>query len=419
MGETRVTQADKHSLDRILYLVPAFPAVSETFVYREISALQARGKTISLCALYEGDDKNVSTPDLDSVTILYKSGIAKHIGSLGAMKLKHPIAAAKTIAMFMGDFLKAGIVTRHARALVYQFLAAATLARDLRKNDIQHIHAHFAHSPTQVAMYAARFAGIGFSFTGHANDIYERGFMLRQKAERATQMVTISDFNQRYLTGLGVPADKLSVIRAILRFPRQSPTLRQGETLRLGSLGRLVGKKGMDTTLAALALLDDAELSRITLEIGGDGPQREMLKDMAKPLRERGATISFLGQVNPEGISAWMENLDAFVLACRQTKDGDVDGIPVVLMEAIATGIPVISTSISGVPELITHNVGGLIGEPDNAESIATHIRHLLNEPQTAFDMANAAQTHLFDEFDPDKNIDRLLTNAFGEGLKT
>ena len=410
-----MAQADTHSPDRILYLVPAFPAVSETFVYREISALQARGKQISLCALYEGDDQNASTPELESLMILYKSGIARHVASLGAMKLTHPIASAKTAVMFLGDFLRAGIVTRHARALAYQFLAAASLARDLRRKGIQHVHAHFAHSPTQVAMYAARFAGIGFSFTGHANDIYERGFMLRQKAERATQLVK----RVLRLVDQGVPEAKVSVIRAILQFPRRSPTTRTGNGFRLGSLGRLVGKKGMDTTLAALALLDDAELSRITLEIGGDGPQRDELEAMAQALRDRGATISLLGQMNPDNISTWMESLDAFVLACRQTKDGDVDGIPVVLMEAIATGIPVISTNISGVPELITPDVGGLIGKPDAPEDIAIHIRRLMNEPETALELAKTAQAHLFDEFDADKNIDRLLHHAFGEGSNT
>lgn len=415
-GETRVAQAKPTSPDRILYLVPAYPAVSETFVYREIAALQGRGKQIGLCALYNGEDGAVGTPDLDFVEILYDRPMWKHVLSSFSEFARHPWHVMRTKWTFLGDFLRAGLVTRHAAALAYQFVAAASLARVLRKRGIQHIHAHFAHSPTQVAMYAAGFAGIGFSFTGHANDIYERGVMLREKADRATRMVTISDFNRRYLLDQGVRAEKVSVVRAILEFPHHAPVLRTGQRLKLGSLGRLVGKKGMDTLLAGLALLEDAELARISVEIGGDGPQRELLEELAKPLRTRGAGVTFLGQMPPEDVSRWMQGLDAFVLACRQTEDGDVDGIPVVLMEAVATGIPVISTSVSGVTELIAPDTGGLIGQPDSPGDIARNIRTLMQDPETGLRLAQAAQSRLTAEFDPQKNIDRLIETAFVKG---
>lgn len=417
-GETRVAQATAHIPDRILYLVPAYPAVSETFVYREIAALQARGKQIGLCALYDGDDGAVSTPDLEFVEILYNTPMWKHVLSSFTEFAHSPWRVMRTKWQFLGDFLRAGVVTRHAAALAFQFVAASSLAAVIRDKGIQHIHAHFAHSPTQVAMYAASFAGIGFSFTGHANDIYERGFMLREKADRATRMVTISDFNKRYLLDEGVQADKVSVVRAILEFPHRAPELRQGERLKIGSLGRLVGKKGMDTLLAELTLLDDTELANVTVEIGGDGPQRELLETLAEPLRDRGAEVTFLGQMAPEDVSAWMQSLDTFVLACRQTEDGDVDGIPVVLMEAIATGIPVISTSVSGVTELITPDHAGLIGRPDSPEDIAAHIRTLMQDPNKALALAQAAQAHLTDEFDPAKNIDRLIATAFDKGQR-
>lgn len=416
-GETRVAQAEATSPERILYLVPAYPAVSETFVYREISALQARGKQIGLCALYLGDDGAVSTPDLDFVEILYDTPMWQHVLTSFTEFLHSPWRVVKTKMMFLGDFLRAGIVTRHAAALGFQFVAASTLARVIRKRKIQHVHAHFAHSPTQVAMYAASLAGIGFSFTGHANDIYERGFMLRQKADRATRMVTISDFNKRYLLAQGVAADKVTVVRAILEFPHHAPKLRaKGNRLRIGSLGRLVGKKGMDTLLAGATLLSDEELSNITIEIGGDGPMRDVLEELAKPLRARGAVVTFLGQMAPQDVSVWMQSLDCFALACRQTEDGDVDGIPVVLMEAIATGIPVISTAVSGVTELIEPETGGLIGQPDSPDDIAANIRTLMQNADKALTLAQAAQARLGDEFAAGKNVTRLINTAFDKG---
>lgn len=413
-----MAKSDKEPIQRILYLVPAFPAVSETFVYREIAALQKRNKSISLCALYQGEGSDVKTPELESVTILYTHRLPRHILSLLSRSVASPVATLRTAGMFLKDWASAGFLTRQARALAYQFLASATLASSLKRQNIQHVHAHFAHSPTQVAMYASKFASIGFSFTGHANDIFERGFMLAQKAKRATQMVTISDFNRRHLIGLGVASDKVSTVRVILEFPKQDPALRSGPEMKLGSLGRLVPKKGMDILLNAISRLDDTELTQVSLEIGGDGPEKDRLMALAEPLIARGATITFRGQLNPDDVSAWMRSLDAFVLACRQTKDGDVDGIPVVLMEAIASGVPVISTDLSGVPELIRHEQGGLISAADNPQEIAEHFRKLLNAPDYALRLSKQAQDHLFNEFDPEMNIDRFLTAILNEAPK-
>lgn len=398
-------------------MVPAFPALSETFVYREIVALQNRGATIGLCALYDGSGTDADTPDLDSLLILYKNGFFHLIGALLKYALQHPISTLKTFATLLADLARVGPLSRHAGALVYQFVAAFRLASHLKQHNYRHIHAHFAHSPTQVAMYAASLAGISFSFTGHANDIYERGILLKEKASRATQMVTISDFNKRHLLIQGVSSGKVSVVRAILTFPTRAPQERDNnQRLRIGSLGRLVGKKGMDTLLSSLTHLTDHELAKLTVEIGGGGPQRSELEALAETLRPRGVKIDFLGQIPSQNVSDWMQSLDAFVLACRQTNEGDVDGIPVVLMEAVAVGVPVISTSISGVTELIEPNVGGQIGQPDSAQDVANGIRAVMSEPDKVLALANSAQQRLRDEFDPDLNLDRLISVAFIKG---
>jgi glycosyltransferase involved in cell wall biosynthesis len=306
-----------------------------------------------------------------------------------------------------------GLTRAGAWKLGYQFLAGAHLARRLLHWGSEHVHIHFAHVPTQIGMYAAAMAALPFTVMAHANDIFERQLLLRQKAARAKRFLTISEFNARYLReAQGLCADHVAVVRCgvsptVAGACTRPATTPQVGPFRLGSLGRLVEKKGFDTLIAALGLLRDQGL-HVQLEIAGDGPLQAELSQQTQALGLQ-QQVRFLGAVSHDQVQAWLCQLDCFVLACRQDAQGDMDGIPVALMEAMAVGLPVVSCRLSGVPELVVHGQTGLLAEPGNAADLAHQLHRFITEPSLCSSLAAAGARHVAHEFSQDLNIQRLL----------
>jgi glycosyltransferase involved in cell wall biosynthesis len=271
---------------------------------------------------------------------------------------------------------------------------------------------HFADVPAQIAMYASAMSGVPFTIMAHANDIFERGLLLRQKADRAVKMATISEFNRVFLESAGVPGDKLAIVRCGVSF-QPLPSARQfqrQEVYRLGTLGRMVEKKGFDVLIRAIAELRNRPY-RIELSIAGDGPLRGELKALADAL-DMTQFVTFEGALAHSDVAGWMRGLDAFVLACKKDRNGDMDGIPVVLMEAMSQSVPVISTRISGIPELIIHDRTGLLANPDDHRDLSAQIERLMEFPDLRERFVREAAGHVEKEFGQNVNLRRLL-NCF------
>src|SRR6185369_480123 len=151
----------------------------------------------------------------------------------------------KALGWLLRDMASVGLHRLTAWKLAYQCVVGARLARELRREACTHLHVHFAHTPAQIAMYASAFSGVPFTVMAHANDIFERGALLPQKALRALRLLTISQFNVAYLKSVGVPESRLSVVRCGVSFGRreQSPGFDPKPVYRIGTLGRLVEKK--------------------------------------------------------------------------------------------------------------------------------------------------------------------------------
>jgi glycosyltransferase involved in cell wall biosynthesis len=396
----------------IVYLAPEIPALSATFVYHEILALRKRGFHIMPVSVLVPTAAALEQEamDMEKETIhLYALGMPSFLAALLTIALLHPGRTASALRLLITDISNVGLFTRSAAGLSYRFLAAARLARIINKNNCIHLHAHFAHVPTDIAMYAARLAEIGFSFTSHANDLFERGWLLREKVERSLAAVTISHFNQLFLERMGADSAKINIIRCGVEPAscRLHGERRGCNTIpRIGSLGRLVEKKGFDTLLLAAGMLA-RQGRKFTLEIAGSGPLMEELRACAGS-EGLGEMVKFLGPIANDKAPEWLSRIDLFVLACRQDKNGDMDGIPVVLMEAMAADVPVISTTISAIHELIQDGVSGLLVEPGDVVALAASIERMLDDAQLRRRCISGGRTMTDSEFSEKLNIDRL-----------
>lgn len=345
--------------------------------------------------------------------VIYLYAMSKKTVFFSHLKLltKKPIHYIKALSKCVKDMFQVNILSRDARGLLYRFFYAAKLAQDLLDNDIQHLHVHFAHVPTDIAMYASMLSGIPFSVTAHANDIFERGLLLDKKVERSGFFATISDFNRHYIQQTyQVDPGKLEIIRCGVDsrvFTRKS-SIALSDPVRIGVVGRLVEKKGVDTLISALAILH-TQFSDFKVEIAGSGPLEEELKQQVNQLALTDKVV-FLGPLPHDQVVKFVTGLDLFVLPCKKDKQGDMDGIPVVLMEAMMVGTAVISAKISGIPELVINEQTGMLIEPDNSEQLAAAMLELIKDEASRTTLIRNAEKKVQQEFAQDINARRLQT---------
>jgi glycosyltransferase involved in cell wall biosynthesis len=394
---------------KIAYLAPEIPSLSATFVYEELQALERRGIAVLPLSVQRPATPAQGQDGLALRTRVIYDGPKWRLALAGARCLPSLSGTAKALRWLWADVRRCGLLSTAAAKLVFQFLAAGRVACLMKEQSCDHLHVHFVHVPAQIGMYASALAGIPFTCTAHANDIFERGQLLAEKAERAQRMLTISEHNLAYLKRLGVSERKLALVRCGVSFTPpggRHPKGLEGHW-RIGSLGRLVEKKGMDILLAAVAALAK-EHHEIELEIAGDGPLRWKLEAMSTQLG-LGQRVRFIGNLPHHAVAGWLAGLDAFVLACRPDGRGDMDGIPVALMEAMSQGVPVVSTRLSGIPELVIDGRTGLLARPADAADLAAQIRRLLSSAELQAVLAAGALEHVRSEFSQEVNLDRLL----------
>jgi colanic acid/amylovoran biosynthesis glycosyltransferase len=394
----------------IAYLAPETLAPWATFVYEELLEIERRGLSVIPMSLRRPSQAARGQEALAERTLIVYEG--SNLGMLARGLVGAPRfgrGAWKALRWLAADITELGLMRLQSWKLIFQFFAAVKVAQLLKRHGCDHLHVHFAHVPAQIAMYASALSGIPFTVMAHANDIFECGLLLPQKAERALKMLTISEYNRSYLEGIGVAAEKLAVVRcgvSLVMCPT-APDFGRRERYRIGTLGRLVEKKGMDVLIRAVAELRERPY-RIELSIAGDGLLRSELEALVRGLNLTD-TVRFEGSIAHSQVTDWMRSLDAFVLACRKDARGDMDGIPVVLMEAMSQSVPVISTRLSGIPELVVHEQTGLLADPGDPVSLAAQIDRLLESVELRSRLVGRAMEHVRREFSQDVNLDRLL----------
>ncbi len=403
-----------HPSMNIAYLAPEIPSLSATFVYEELLAVERRGISVLPITVHQPVKSAAGQAQLAERTLcLYNEPVLMLVCKGLLMLPFFGLGALKALRYLLADIRSCGF-SRESCKLAYQFLVGVKLARMLRAGHCRHLHVHFAHVPAQIAMYACAMAAVSFTVMAHANDIFERGLLLPEKAARAMKFLTISEFNRAYLEHIGVPAEKLAVVRCGVSFEMYAReiNLMKKSCYRVGTLGRLVEKKGVDVLIRAVAAMSDRPYD-IHLTIAGDGPLRNDLEQLVDNLELR-KLVSFEGGLSHQEVAGWMHGLDVFVLACRRDSHGDMDGIPVVLMEAMSQFVPVISTRLSGIPELVVHRETGLLAEPDNVADLSDQMDKLFSSAELSGMLTSAAQQHVESEFGQAVNIDRLMACFLG-----
>ncbi len=397
----------------VAYLASEIPSVSATFVYREILALRNEGVSVTPFSIHPVDPDDVS-PDgrrfLAETDTVYGDSGRLLLGFLHMFE-RHPIRTLAVLGLAVRDLVFGTFSSNRQRIrLLVQAVAGLSLSPRLESAGVSHLHIHFAHSPATVGMYAALGANISFSVTSHANDIYVEASLLAEKISRAKAFVTISEANQRFFREqLGSIGEKVELVHCGVDLNDFAPSKgSSASTVPLVfALGRLVPKKGFDLLLRAFAEVVKT-IPNAQLRLAGDGPQRVQLTELTDNLGLTENT-TFLGAIAKDEVRRELGNCDTFVLPCRIDPDGgDVDGIPVCLMEAMACGIPVVSSPISGIPELIENDDTGFLVNSEDIDELATAISRLLSSGQLREQIGARGRAFVDAEFNAMRNAQSL-----------
>jgi glycosyltransferase involved in cell wall biosynthesis len=450
MAESR--RAEEDARDTVGYVLKGYPRISELFIASEIWRLEQLGLTLRLFVLKPADetehhpvvDKIEATPSyLPGTTSLSGRPVPGWLReNFGAFRpalvrytRRHPLRVARTAAAAFGQAVRARKGLRPRSIYLKEFLQAVDLADRLSEaGDVRHLHAHFAHGTTTVTWLAAKLTGLPFSFTGHAKDIYRESLnpagLLRRKMRAASFVVTCTGANKEHLQRLeptadvhlvyhGLNADFAGLLPAFTAQlePEPAEPVEPVEPvatrLRVVAVGRLVPKKGFDVLSEAVAGLHDRGVDLELVIAGEDGPDagkvRRLVAERCPDL------VRFAGPLSQCELLTLYRGADVFALACRVDGDGDRDGIPNVMVEAMAAGLPVVSTAVSGIPELVRDGENGLLVPPENPAAFASALLKLAADAPLRDRLAAAGRETVAERFDGDV-LARRMAGLFRGG---
>ena len=377
----------KKPTTRVGYVVKRYPRYSETFVVNEILAHEAAGLDVDIFALRPPCDshfQNIIAKVRASVTYIRKpiqGRVSDSLNSLSPTAASYFWGELQETAQVIPDFWsKLAFASGERASIVYQ---AAWLAREVRLREITHLHAHFASVATSVARLAAHFAGIPYTFTAHAKDIFHDSVDpedMRRKLRDGAAVVTVSDYNRHYLQQVyGSVADSVQRIYNGLDLSQFSYSSPENRPPRLISVGRLVEKKGLSILIEACALLKQWGCD-FHCQIVGTGSLERELKAQIEGLGL--AKKVFLMGARPQNeVFELVQQAAVFAAPYIIGRDGNRDGLPTVLLEAMALGTPCVGTDVTGIPELIRHDKTGLIVPQKDGEALAFALQKLLYNP--------------------------------------
>lgn len=405
----------------VAYIMSRFPRLTETFILREILELERQGQPVIIFPLLRVQQP-IRHAEVDQLIsrVHYTPLVSGAILSAQLHYLRRsPRQYLKALwAALKGTWGSANLFI----GAIGIFPKSVYLARLIEQRGIKHVHAHFATHPALAALIISELTGIGFSFTAHAHDIFVHTRMLAEKMEKARFVVTVSEFNKRYLLRIcpQIPADKIIVIRcgieierygsdaspSSLACPEQSPKSRKGNPFTIVCVASLQPYKGIEYLVRACALLRP-RLPHLRCLIVGEGEQRKRIERLIRQLG-LSQTVHLLGGRPQHEVAALLAQADLFVLPSVVAPNGQMEGLPVALMEAMASRLAVVASRLSGIPELVEDGITGLLVPPGNVEALARAITQLAECESLRLEMGRRGREAIAREFDLTRTVAKL-----------
>ncbi len=399
-------------------ILKGYPRISETFISNEILLLERLGFKIHIFSMRQPRErfshdsiKEINAP-VDYLPETLLKPLFQFLYHNIFLAVKNPRQYAQALGIALVRYGR----TRKSATLKHLFQAGYLVHKFLPRSGVRHFHAHFAHSPTSVAMFASFLSGIPFSFTAHAKDIYTSDIrQLREKIALAQFVVTCTEYNRKYLKN-AAHGNRDAVITPVYRIYHgidmglfsfeedQSPQKTKPiPPYQILTVARLTPKKGIPTIYKALQILKSCGVAFCHTLIG-DGDDRQKVLSLIEKLGLQNES-NWLGTQPHHIVLEHYRKSHLFVLGCEIAENGDRDGIPNVFIESMAMGVPVVSTNISAIPELIENEVSGLLVPPGNAEALADAMARLLNDGALRSRIAANARRKVKKYFDNRKLI--------------
>jgi glycosyltransferase involved in cell wall biosynthesis len=420
--------------ESVAYVLKGWPRISELFIASEIYRLEQAGLPLRLYVIKPPDEEQTHpvvdriraqpeylppTTSLSGTTMAawLRENLASFAPALRRTARRHPAGLARATAIALAQCVRArdGRLAWPRKVYVKDLLHAVALADRLAAApDVRHLHAHFAHGTTMVTWLCSVITGLPFSFTGHAKDIYSPSLnpagLLRRKLLASRFAVTCTEANARHLKAIAPEAVVHRVYHGLnadfsrLMEAEEETAVAPGPNgkVRLLGVGRLVEKKGFDVMVDACGELDRRGVPFEALIVGPED-------DAGPALRARIADLGLDGRVRLQGQMSQAElygeyrRASAFCLPCRVLDNGDRDGIPNVLAEAMAIGTPVVTTPISGIPEIVRDGVNGLLVAPEDPGAVADAVQRLRDDRALARRISAQARETVRREFDGER----------------
>jgi glycosyltransferase involved in cell wall biosynthesis len=409
----------------LAYVFERFPSFTQTFCAREVAQLRRSGVRPLVFSVRDPSGESCPCPVADEVRDLV------HLLPQGKA------LTAQVEALKRGDLLpqRAVLTLRHwgdrpDKQRVYE---GAYIGYHMAQAGVRHAHAHFAGVAARACWWTRFFYGTSYSFTGHANDLFctpdEAAVGLDELVAGAASVVTVSDFTARWLrekfpryaakfarvyNGLDLAPFERVAGRRFADPPLPSPASPGPPAPLVLSVGRLIEKKGFPDLIDACAKLRDSGL-QLRCRIIGDGPLATALAD--RIARHRlGDTVELAGPMSVDGVKDQLAAADIFALACTTEHDGGMDNLPTVIMEAMAAGLPCVSTRLAGVPEMVADGESGVLTPPGDVPALADALHRLATDPVLRATMGRAGLARARREFDQSATARHLLLTLAGRG---
>lgn len=404
------------------YILKGYPRISETFISNEIFLLEKLGFQMRLFPMRHPreDFCHDSVKQIQARVDYLPTELLLEFPRLLLPNIFMAVKQAKRyrqgLSLAWQRYKRTAKLATLKHLLQAGYLCNAHLLKD---NSLTHLHGHFAHSPTSVTMFAALLSGRTFSFTAHAKDIYTSNKeQLREKIRLARFVITCTDYNRRYLediaAGLDTPIHCIYHGIDLKLFSPQNNHEQCSPPYKILTVARMTEKKGLPTLYRALAILKEKKVP-FQHTLIGDGDDKETILQLIKDLDLSNECICLGTRTHMEVLKQFEES-DLFVLACKIADNGDRDGIPNVLVESLAMGVPSLSTTVSAVPEILLNGQSGITTPPSDPEGMASEILATLTDTDRRKTIIQGGREHTLAHFN-NRSLVATLGDIFQEQL--